>query len=267
MRKLLHISIYLTVLIFLTGCIKELKQVRMNEIELIQRNYPQEQVANDLSFAYAEPELMVITDLSDELMSGLRERIKYSGYRIACHLNSELDKIILAKGFTISDRYKSIRYMTFSEKRNTTALFYPEIKIRISEKSEISNRGPSNFNTAGTLEIDADVNIVMREPMSNEIIWIKSIPVEEIIDSFQYDNAFWAGAYGERMILNSQFFRVGRGQKHHVPENLTEIAQKIDGFFEEIDKKIVDATLRFVEAEEFTFLNTDIKKLKKLNRY
>lgn len=267
MRTLCRLSIYLIVLTSLMGCIKELKQVRMNEVDLIQRNYPQEDVVNELSFAYAEPELVVITDLSDELMGGLRERIKYSGYRIACHLNSELDKIILSKGFTISDRYKSLRYMTFSEKRNTTALFYPEIKIRISEKSEISSRGPSKFHTSGTLEIDADVNIVMREPMSNEIIWIKSIPVEEIVDSFQYENAFWAGAYGERMILNSQFFRVGRGQKHHVPENLTEIAAKIDGFFEGIDRKIVEATLRFVEAEEFTFLNTDIKKLKKLNRY
>lgn len=254
-------------LLVLTGCVKQLQLVRMNEVHLINKNYPQENENNNLSFAYAEPEVNIIVEVSSELKNGLMERIEYVGGRVKCHLNDELDKIILSKGFTITDRYRSLRYMTFSEKRNTTALFYPEIKIRIVEQSDLDNTSMGRFNTAGTLEINADVNIVMREPMSGEIIWIKSIPVQEVSDSFQYDNAFWAGPYGKDMMLNTQYYRVGRGQKHNVPENLKVIGEKIDAILEEVDKKIIDATIHFVEAEEFSFLNTDIKKLKKLNRY
>lgn len=265
--KYIKLFVMCTLLLALTGCIKQLELVRMNEVHLVNKNYPQENETNNLSFAYAEPELKVIMDVSSELKNGLMKRIEYVGGRVKCHLNDELDKIILSKGFTITDRYRSRRYMTFSEKRNTTALFYPEINIRIVEQSDLVSKGIDKFDTAGTLEINADVNIVMREPMSDEIIWIKSIPVQEVSDSFQYNNAFWAGKNGQDMMLNTQFYRVGRGQKHSVPENLKVLGEKIDAILEEVDKKIVDATIHFVEAEEFSFLNSDIKKLKKMNRY
>ncbi len=183
------------------------------------------------------------------------------------HLNRELDKIIVSKGFNITNRYRNLRYMTFSEKRKTTALFYPKIIIKVIERSEISLSGPHRFSTDGVLEVKADVNIIMQEPMSEEIIWVKSIPVDEITESFSYNNAYWPGRYGERLKLNTSIYRVGRGQKKRVPENLVKPAKILDTFFLEIDQKIIDATLHFVEPEELEFLNRYIKKLKKLNRY
>ena len=270
MKKVFYLFFCCAVLLFTTSCVTIVGHTRLDDINLIQKNYPQEVERNNLSFAYAEPIMTVRADISEELRNGLYERLKHNTYKTACHLNGELDKIILSKGFTITNRYRSLRYMTFTEKRNTTALFYPEIKIDIVEKSEINNiepGTPGKFNTAGTLEIEAEVNIIMLEPMSKEIIWIKSIPVQEIVDSFQYDNAYFAGDSGRQLIRNMAYYKVGRGQKHAVPENLADIGRMIDGFFEKIDSKIIEATMRFVEAEEFSFLNTDIKKLKTIKRY
>lgn len=267
MKKILCVFVCSLIFFCLTGCVEEIKHARMKDIYLVHKNYPQPIAQNNLSFAYAEPELTVVAEISDELKNGLYERLKYNSKNIACHLNGELDKIILSKGFTITDRFRSLQYMTFTEKRNTTALFYPDIKVKIVEKSDIENISTGEFTTSGTLEIDAEVNIIMIEPMSKEKIWIKSIPVQEITDSFQYNNAFWAGPYGSRLIRNTEYYKVGRGQKHDVPENLSDIAKKIDGFFEEIDEKIIESTMRFVDAEEFAFLNSDIRKLKTIKRY
>ncbi len=240
---------------------------KMGDLHLTAKNYPRTAEPNNLAFAYAEPVLQIDLEISEELKNGLKERVDYLGQSVKCHLNSELYKIILAKGFTITGRYKSYRYMSFTEKRNTTALFYPEITIKITERSDIQHEGDMEFSTSGSLDITANVNIVMLEPLSKEIIWIKSIPVNEISDSFQYKNAFWAGAYGTQLIRNVTKYKVGRGQKHDVPENLSELAEKIDKVFTEVDRRIIEATRRFVEPDEFTFLNTDIKKLKKIKRY
>jgi len=265
MRK---IGLTLFVALFaIAGCKTTIQQTRLTEDKLVNSNYPAVADKNNLSFAYARPVLSVEADISEELREGLYERLKYQTDNIACHLYGELDKVILSKGFTITDRYRSLKYMTFTEKRNASALFYPEIKIKIKEKSDIDEDSTLEFKTSGTLEIEAEINIIMLEPMSKEIIWIKSIPVDNVVEGFSYDNAFWAGWDGNLLKRNINKFKVTRGTKHTVPENMKHIGTLIDSIYSEIDNKIIEATIAFVDAEEFKFLNSDIKKLKTIKRY
>lgn len=265
-----HIPLLLSVvcIVLLSGCTTYIKNKKLDDLDFVSKNYPRIADPNDLAFAYAAPKINIEAEISTELYDGLRERMEYNLQETACHLNGELDKIIVSKGFTITNRFKSYDYMSFTEKRNTTALFYPDITIKIKENSDIKNVARWRFRTYGRLEISAEINILMLEPLSREIIWIKSIPVDEISESFEYLNAYWGGlAHEGSRLRRSPAYSVSRGKEHDVPGNIYEIAKIIDKFFNEIDTAIVDATQRFVEPDELEFLNTDIGKLKQIKRY
>ena len=45
------------------------------------------------------------------------------------------------------------------------------------------------------------------------------------------------------------------------------IADKLDNMFEDISASVIHATEKYVERNEFEFLNEDIAKLKGLKRY
>ncbi len=259
----------LTTLLF-TGCgIKKIPNVQLDDNPFISKDYAKSMDGNNnLAFAYAEPKISVRIETSDELRNGLKARLKYVTKQLKCHLNSELDKVIVSKGFTITNKYRSYKYMTFTEKRNTSALFYPEIRLTIKERSEIQKIGRWRWRTEGDLEIEAEVNIVMLEPLSNEIIWIKSIPVESATsEDFQYENAFAPHPIEGNLKRSNKVAKVSVGKNITVPLNLKHIAIKLDNVYKEIDAKIIEATQTYIEEEELSFLNTDIKKLKKIKRY
>lgn len=243
----------LVVGLILTGC--STKYVEMPDLNLTQKNYPSPEEISNLSFALAEPYIKVNTALTTTTDSGLIERVKNDTKRISCYLNDEINKILLSKGFTITDRFQSPNHLTFTQKRNTSALFYPEIVIEVTEKSQLELTKFLFFQSQsvkGRLQIDAIVNIVMMEPLSGEKIWVKSLPIEEINDNVIYKPNRYGGPS-----LNG----------FAVPLNLEEIADKVDNMFEEISESVIYATEKYVEKNEFEFLNDDIIKLKGIKRY
>jgi hypothetical protein len=171
-------------------------------------------------------------------------------------MTAESAKILLSKGFTITDRFQSYNAMTFTQKRNTSALFYPEIIIDMEEKSQREHiTAPfyfANDKLKGRLEINAKVNIIMLEPLSGEKLWVKSIPVTGLNEVVEYSYDHYAGNE-----LNGIA----------VPEDLVPIASKIDALLTTISKDVLEATAKYVEKHEFEFLNTDIVKLKGIKRY
>lgn len=270
-KNTIIIAISLVAIMLSTGCGKKIPMTVLGDKNFETKDYPMSMDgANNLAFAYAQPIINVDVELSTELRNALGPRLKYMTKQLKCHLNSELDKVIQSKGFTITGKYRSYNYMTFTEKRNTSALFYPEIKLTIRERSEMqANKSGKPFSkwvysTEGDLEIEAEVNIIMLEPLSNERIWIKSIPVESAVaENFRYINAYRAD------VRTGKLYGAGvkRGQTTAVPGNVGTIALKLDQVYKEIDAKIIEATQRYIETDELSFLNTDIKKLKKIKRY
>src|SRR6185369_3306586 len=160
--KLLVIMISISML---SGCVK---YVNMADLQLVTKNYPKPDEVSNLSFALAEPDLKIKYSLTGTNMSGLSERIRYDANKVACFMTAESEKIL------------SYNSMTFTQKRNTSALFYPEIVIDIEEKAQREHiTAPFYFpkdKLKGRLEINAKVNIIMLEPLSGEKLWVKSIP-------------------------------------------------------------------------------------------
>lgn len=236
----------------LSGCVT---YIDMADLKLDTKNYPKPDEASNLSFALAEPDLKIKFDLTSTANSGLAERIRHDANKVACFLTAESQKILLSKGFTITETFQSHNAMTFTQKRNTSALFYPEIIIDIEEKSQLETLQVLMFRSdqiKGRLQINAKVNIIMLEPLSGEKLWVKSIPVTGFDEVVSYKPYQYAGAE-----LNGIA----------VPEDLVPIAAKIDAMITTISQDVLEATNKYVEKHEFEFLNTDIVKLKGIKRY
>lgn len=236
----------------LSGCVS---YVEMPDIALIEKAFPKPEEVSELSFALTQPEIIIKTNISNTLTTGLFDRAKYDAEKVNCYLTGELEKILISKGFTITDVFESHNNMTFTEKRNTSAIFYPEITIEIEEKGQTVNSSFlffDSYTNKSRLKIDASIKIVMKEPLSNEKLWIKSLPVTDVDQNISYTPAIYGG-----IELNGSF----------VPKPLGSIAGIIDGLVEKIAAEVVNSTEKYVEREEFEFLNTDIEKLKKIKRY
>lgn len=244
--------LFLLFAIFLSGCTS---YVEMPNLNLEEKNPPKPEEISTLSFALAEPEIIVKTAMTQTTTSGLTDRVKQDSKSVACYLYDEINKILLSKGFTITDHFQSYNHMTFTQKRNTSALFYPEIVINVEEKSQLERTRVlfiKSDTIKGRMQIDASVNIVMLEPLSGEKIWVKSLPINDIDELVAYKPGLYGGAQ-----LNGFF----------VPEDLKPIADIIDDLFEEISMNVVNATENYVEKYEFEFLDEDIRRLKGIKRY
>jgi len=239
-------------MLVLTSCTQ---YIEMPDINLVERDYPKPEEVSSLAFALAEPKVIIESTLTPTLTSGLIDRVRVDTKDISCYLNNEVNKILLSKGFTITDRFQSYDRMTFTEKRNTSALFYPEIIINLDEKSLHTHSSFLFFSSdviEGRIEIDASVNIIMLEPLSGEKLWIKRLPIDEIYVTVKYDKEQYGGPQ-----INGYF----------VPSNIHSIAEKIDSLFIEISEDVVESTEKYVEKHEFEFLDSDIRRLKGIKRY
>jgi len=251
MKKNTLLSISTAIILAFTGCSES--YTPLPSLNLKSKNYPNPEEISTLSFALAKPNFKVHTTLSHTLSAAFKEHMKYNTEKIACHLTEEINKIILSKGFTITQTFRSYNDMTFTQKRNTSALFFPEIIIDVEEKTltDYIDNAPSSTN--GDIMVSARVNIIMLEPLSGEKIWVKSIPVDEISTPIQY--------------LPNYEYGKGQSGAHTVPEELYPIAIELDNFFLKINDDVIEATNKYVEQNEFEFLNDDIKRLKGIKRY
>lgn len=252
MKCIYKLIVVLVSVFMLSGCVT---YVEMPDLNLVAKNYPKPDETSKLSFALAEPDMKIRFALTSTANSGLSERIRHDANKVSCFLTAESQKIILSKGFTITDTFPSLNAMTFTQKRNTSALFYPEITIDIEEKSQLEILQALMFQSQdikGRLQINAKVNIIMLEPLSGEKIWVKSIPVAGFDESVAYKPYQYAGAE-----LNGIA----------VPQDLEPIAAKIDSMIATISQEVLEATSKYVEKQEFEFLNADIVRLKGIKRY
>src|ERR1044072_6543105 len=134
MKQIYRLIFIMVSVSMLSGCVK---YVEMDDLKLDTKTYPKPDEVSNLSFALAEPDMKIKFDLTSTANSGLAERIRHDANKVSCFLTDEAQKILLSKGFTITEKFQSDDAMTFTQKRNTSALFYPEIIIDIEEKSQL----------------------------------------------------------------------------------------------------------------------------------
>lgn len=206
---------------------------------------------SDLSLAIAKPEVIINFKASNTLKAAISERIKSDALALACNLSLEMKKILIAKGFTVTEVFNNLNTMTFTQKRNTSALFTAFIKINIDEATMTElTKDYVPVKTYGDLASSAKISIATVEPLSGETIWYKNVPVENSSISLQYP-------YYPRLNATDSM----------IPNELVPAVQSLDGIFSSTNDRILEAVMKYVSVEEFKFLNDDIKKLKNIKRY
>jgi hypothetical protein len=249
--KKLQLLLIISLFTIITGCNQAaVKYSNIGSMTLPVKKYEARENLSDLSLAIAKPEVIITFKASNTLKAALKNRIKADAYTLACHLTQEMRKILIAKGFTVTETFDSLNNMTFTQKRNTSALFTAFIKIEINEEtmSELIEYVPQR--AFGAISSKAKLQIATIEPLSGEIVWLKNVPIKD-------SNIDLAYPYYPNMNATESM----------VPVELEGTAESVDNLFLETNGSILNAVDKFVDVNEFMFLNTDIKKLKKIKRY
>lgn len=85
---------------------------------------------------------------------------------------TDLEKVIVAKGFTTSGAYTSYDEMTFSQKERSSLIMKPEISFNILVQQGL-------FGEDSKATVSGSVVIEFLEPMSKEKVWIKHFNLPE----------------------------------------------------------------------------------------
>lgn len=235
-------------LALLTGCGTSF--VSMKPLELSKDEYAQTDSEKGISFAIARPQLMIKTKMSPDLERGLNRRLQYDANTLSCHLTAEIERMLVARGITITNVFESRNDMTFTQKKETTALLYPVITINLLQESNTVYQEGHATSTNGDMKIRVDAGIVMLEPLSGEKVWIKHV---------------YAGK--KSLLINYNGFIENNPSPFKIQTNVKAIADNIDSLLVEIDNQLLAAVSKHVTKEEFKYLNDDIKKLKGIKRY
>lgn len=222
----------------------------IGKLDLKPMQYSNPTKLSELSLAVARPDVIVEMSLSRTLKNALNERLKSDALVLACYLTQELKKSLIAQGFTVTDTFETINNMTFTQKRNTSALFTAYIKIEIAENTFTTIENGVPLSAAGELQAKAKLQIATVEPLSGEMVWIKSVPVSDV-----------------SVLLNYPYYTQLQATDVIIPNELVDAATSVDRLFADSGKAIMAAVNKYVSVEEFQFLNTDIDKIKQIKRY
>lgn len=249
----------LTSIIFFGCSSKEVSRYsRLEQIELPTKNYNSNKKTDaKLSFATINPLLTINFNASKDLHNSLIKRLKNNIDKLSCKIPTEIKKILISKGITVTDNYWNRNDMTFSQKRDTSTLFYPVIQIYIDQNTvdvikQVDEQMPKKTKTTGKLQISAKVELVSLEPLSGEKIWLKSLPLKR--KKYEIDIS-----YDGYLKASSNIFAVDK--------KAVVIAKDMDNLIIEIYNKIIEGVEKYVDYEEFIFLNKDIQKIKNIKRY
>lgn len=172
-------------------------------------------------------------------------------------LRSSFESLLTAKGFNTAGPYESLDDMTFPEKKGCDFVFYPELDLE--GKVVISNQQTENqtsFTDAllggsslvmvcdQTVSLSGSVQIIAREPLSNEKMWVKRFAMTGAPQTFRGSGITCGGTVVTREVHNAWI-------KMH----------------EAMYQEIMQGLDKFVSAEEFQMLKRQAAELRAKKTY
>ncbi len=159
---------------------------------------------------------------------------------------TDLEKVIVAKGFTTSGAYASYDEMTFSQKERSSLILKPEISFNIIVQQGL-------FGEDSKATVSGSVVIEFLEPMSKEKVWIKHFNLPETTQSVSM--TLLRGPDG--MLAKNPDGTLRHGLSSNSRTNL------LNSFYATAFAKIWDQ----LDSREISSLKSDADKLKKRTNY
>lgn len=173
----------------------------------------------------------------------------------------DLDKIIVAKGMTVTGPFENLDMMTYPDKKNAVLSLTPEIFINV-QTSDITGWRRETldwFVKSVQVKVDVWVTLIMREPLSSEKIWIKKIEVGEDVESAE----IYAGVVDLGPEPGYKYVRrYGPGKVLY--DGRTDAVASI---IKKMYPKIMDTIWRYINTEEILVLKEKAEEIRSLKRY
>lgn len=237
-----------SLIMLLSGCGQKFADV--GTVQFKQNSYPSAEQMSPTHFAIAKPDILIKANLSMDMHNAVDRRLSYLSDELACNLMREFQKAIVSKGITISDKFSSRSDMTFSQKKNTTAIVIPIIQLSLAQSSISDYEDGRQEFTSGNLSLTIKVRLEMIEPLSGEKIWIKDLPLKENSTNINY--------CGYLMQISNPMMA-----ENQMAENI----KYLDNLVYSVYDQILEAVNKYIDREEFEYLADDIKNLKNRSTY
>lgn len=172
-------------------------------------------------------------------------------------LRSDIEELIVAKGFSLKGPYVSHDEMIFEDKKRADVLIQIEIAPRFTAqaggwKTNISILGPAynSYTYSGTASLVGKINLSGVEPLTNEKIWSKSVLIPNVENIQIETSAKYNRVLNNLELLNDPgvYNQVGKAL-------MTQYAG------------IMDKIVSHFSKEEFNALKSQIQELKAKKGY
>lgn len=109
----------------------------------------------------------------------------------------DVQKMLVAKGFTVAGAYDSVDEMTFQQKQRASLVLIPSFSV------DLTVTGANSVFSPHTGTVSGSVLLEMREPMSREKVWIKRLDLPPTTATVTMDAARINNAYVPVITTNS----------------------------------------------------------------
>lgn len=155
---------------------------------------PPEQVKQlfPVTIALVRPRYENPTEQMVARMVGSDSWARETGGAFVNSLKTDLEKLLIAKGFKVTGPYDSLDVMTFPEKKGANLTLTPIVEIRADDHVTAHNPAFTGevIVTPGTQEgvfsVGGWVAFVMVEPLSGEKMWMKRIELEPVQERYSF---------------------------------------------------------------------------------
>lgn len=173
----------------------------------------------------------------------------------------DMDKIIIAKGFTVTGPFESLDMMTYPDKKNANLTLTPMIILnaQIRDISGWGNRTDGGLTKSVEVRVDGWVVLEMREPMSSEKIWIKKIEVAEMTESVEMI-AQKVPVYAKDHPLFPVGYNPGRLLYDGRPDAMA-------GMMKKMYPIIMQTAWKYIDTDEILALKIKADEIRALKRY
>ena len=191
-------------------------------------------------------------------------------------VGSGLDQMLVAKGMTTKGPYASLDELPYPDKKNsnltlTETVFIQAVEQAASKGAHGYAHGGGNTYytnsqgknvlcevTSGKLTVDVWLTFELREPLSNEKMWIKRLDLGTMERSYQVGVEKYM--YQDPSNPWVQQWRLGEEQFNTKPDALASILN-------EVYPKIMNSAWTYLNTEELLKLNEKVKEIRQLKRY
>jgi hypothetical protein len=102
-------------------------------------------------------------------------------------MQTDMEKLLIAKGFTVTGPYASLNDMTYPEKKGANLTLTPIVDISADARITGGTEAVGAFfagRKEGVITFGGRVVLKMLEPLSGEAMWLKGVDIEPVQEPF-----------------------------------------------------------------------------------